>query len=202
MGEQSQLASECRNAIRTVPLSGSRSAAMRSVAALISEMLRRARSSMICPQAFRRNRRSSECEPPDPEPPAGDPSAPVPTCRTERSSNSSATSAAGTGGRRRSSPTRDGKPPEDPDAAIDCRNRQPTRYQGAAEIVASPDLAWQGANRCKFVTWISAQRCSSRLEPSVRTESFAGPDDLARIQQGARKIGDSAHSTRPIEASN
>ena len=94
--------------------------------------------------------------------------------------------------RRRSSPTRDGKPPEDPDAVIDCRNRPPTRYQGAAEIVASPDLAWQGANRCKFVTWISAQRCSSRLEPSVRTESFAGPDCLARIQQEARKIGDSA----------
>ena len=87
-------------------------------------------------------------------------------------------------------PTRDGKPPEDPDAAIDCRNRQPTRYQGAAEIVASPDLAWQGANRCRFVTWISAQRCSSRLEPSVPTESFAGPDHLARIQQEARKIGD------------
>jgi hypothetical protein len=50
-------------------------------------------------------------------------------------------------------------------SAIDCRNRPPTRYQGAAEIVACPDLAWQGVNRCKFVTWISAQRCSSRLKP-------------------------------------
>jgi hypothetical protein len=59
-------------------------------------------------------------------------------------------------------------------------------------MVVSPDLAWQGLNRCRFVTWISAQRCSSRLEPSVRTESFAVPDCLARIQQGARKIGDSA----------
>ncbi|HET9565790.1 MAG TPA: hypothetical protein VFP27_15100 [Mycobacterium sp.] len=47
------------------------------------------------------------------------------------------------------------------------------------------------------MTWISAQRCSSRLEPSVPTESFAGPDPLARIQQEARKIvdGASTHST-------
>jgi phosphoglucomutase len=33
---------------------------------------------------------------------------------------------------------------------------------------------------------------SSRLEPSVPTESFAGPDHLARIQQEARKVVDSA----------
>jgi hypothetical protein len=64
--------------------------------------------------------------------------------------------------------------------------------QGAAGTVVSPDLVWQGANRCRFVTWISTQRCSSRLEPSVPTESFAGPDHLARIQQEARKIVDSA----------
>ena len=84
-------------------------------------------------------------------------------------------------------------------SAIDCRNRPPTRYQGAADIVACPDLAWQGVNRCTFVTWISAQRCSSRLKPQVRTESFAGPD---RIQQGPRKIGDSALNSplqRPTE---
>ena len=93
--------------------------------------------------------------------------------------------------RRRSSPTRDGKPPEDPDAASDCRNRRPTRYQGAAEIVASPDLAWQGANRCKFVTWISAQRCFEQTCAFGARELFAGPDRLARIQQEAGKIGDS-----------
>jgi hypothetical protein len=78
---------------------------------------------------------------------------------------------------------------------MDCPNRPPTRYQGAAEIVASPDLAWQGANRCKFVTWISAQRCSSRLEASVPTESFAGLDHLAPIQREACNIGDSALNT-------
>jgi len=127
-----------------------------------------------------------------PEPPAGDPSAPVPTCPDWTLKQLFRHVGRGNRRRRRSSPTRDGKPPEDPDAVIDCRNRPPTRYQGAAEIVVSPDLAWQGANRCKFVTWISAQRCSSRLEPSVPTESFAGPDHLARIQQEARKIGDSA----------
>ena len=90
-------------------------------------------------------------------------------------------------------PTRDGKPPEDPDAAIDCRNRPPTRYQGAAEIVASPDLAWQGANRCKFVTWISAQRCfeQTRVFGAHRVVRRSGPH-LPRIQQEARKVVDSA----------
>ena len=146
---------------------------------------------MIYHRAFRRNRRSSECEPPNQNHPRATRPLPCRRARTGRSSNSSATSAAGTGGGA-VIPTRDGKPPEDPDAVIDCRNRPPTRYQGAAEIVVSPDLAWQGANRCKFVTWISAQRCSSDFEPSVPTESFAGPDHLARIQQEARKIGDGA----------
>jgi hypothetical protein len=47
------------------------------------------------------------------------------------------------------------------------------------------------------VTWISAQRCSSGLEPSVPTESFAGPDHLTRIQQEARKI-----VGRALKASN
>ena len=95
--------------------------------------------------------------------------------------------------RRRSSPTRDGKPPEDPDAAIDCRNRPPTRYQGAAEIVASPDLAWQGANRCKFVTCFSARRCleQTRAFGAQRVLRRSGPH-LARIQQEARKIVDNA----------
>jgi mycothiol maleylpyruvate isomerase-like protein len=104
--------------------------------------------------------------------------------------------------RRRSSPTRDGKPPEDPDAAIDCRNRPPTRYQGAAEIVASPDLSWHGANRCKFVTWISAKRCfeQTRAFGAHRVVRRSGPHP-PRIQQEARKIVDSALNAS-TEASN
>jgi hypothetical protein len=95
--------------------------------------------------------------------------------------------------RRRSSPTRDGKPPEDPDATIDCRNRPPTRYQGAAEIVASPDLAWQGAHRCKFVTWIfrAALLEQTRAFGAHRVVRRFGPH-LPRIQHEARKIVDSA----------
>jgi hypothetical protein len=105
--------------------------------------------------------------------------------------------------RRRSSPTRDGKPPEDPDAAIDCRNRPPTRYQGAAEIVASPDLAWQGANRCKFVTWISAERCfeQTRAFGAHRVVRRSGPH-LPQIQQEARKIVVDSALNAPTEASN
>ena len=104
--------------------------------------------------------------------------------------------------RRRSSPTRDGKPPEDPDAVIDCRNRPPTRYQGAAEIVASPDLVWQGANRCKFVTCFSARRYfeQTRAFGAQRVLRRSGPH-LARIQQEARKIVDSALNAS-TEASN
>jgi hypothetical protein len=95
--------------------------------------------------------------------------------------------------RRRSSPTRDGKPPEDPDAAIDCRNRPPTRYQGAAEIVASPDLAWQGANRCKFVTWISTQRCFEQTRAfGAHRVVRRSLTHVARIQREARKIVDNA----------
>jgi glucose-1-phosphate adenylyltransferase len=91
---------------------------------------------------------------------------------------------------------------EDPDAAIDCRNRPPTRYQGAAEIVASPDLACQGANRCKFVTWISAQRCfeQTRALGAHRVVRRSGPH-LPRIQQEARKVVDSALKAS-TEASN
>jgi len=84
-------------------------------------------------------------------------------------------------------------PPEDPDAAIDCRNRPPTRYQGAAEIVASPDLVWQGANRCKFVTCFSARRYfeQTRAFGAQRVLRRFGPRP-ARIQHEARKIFDSA----------
>src|SRR6476469_10646601 len=168
---------------------------MRSVAELISEMLRRACFSMICPQAFRRNRRSSECEPPDPEPPAGDPSGPVPTCPDWTLKQLFRHIGRGNRRRRRSSPTRNGKPPEDPDAAIDCRNRPPTRYQGAAEIVASPDLAWQGVHRCKFVTWIfraalleqtrafGAHRGVSPVRTPLAPDPAGGPQDRRQRTQ-------------------
>jgi hypothetical protein len=126
----------------------------------------------------------------------------VPTCPDWRLQQLFRHVGRGNRRRRRSSPTRDGKPPEDPDAAIDCRNRPPTRYQGAAEIVASPDLAWQGANRCKFVTWISAQRCfeQTRAFGAHRVVRRSGPH-LPRIQQEARKIVDSALNAS-TEASN
>jgi hypothetical protein len=128
--------------------------------------------------------------------------APAPTCPDWTVQRLFRQVGRGNRRRRRSSPTRDRKPPEDPDAAIDCRNRPPTRYQGAAEIVTSPDLAWQGANRCKFVTWISAQRCfeQTRAFGAHRVVRRSGPH-LPRIQQEARKVVDSVHKAS-TEASN
>ena len=48
------------------------------------------------------------------------------------------------------------------------RDRQPTRHPGAARMVVAADPTWQGANRCRFVTWTSERRCLSRPEPSAR----------------------------------
>ena len=43
-------------------------------------------------------------------------------------------------------------------------SRRDTRV--LARLVLPPDLAWKGAHRCKFVTWISERRCSTRPGPS------------------------------------